>query len=148
MSETPYNPHADRATGLAYTASGLAAVTDHVHTLAKLLLEGIDSLRGDLAGEAPTLTDDGREPGFFRVPLGAGAAMDPAERGNLHIRMAAALSGVPELDTLELGRTGEQHIAEIIADLWSVAGRHDMNVGRIIEASFEAMRRRLDDGQV
>ncbi|GAA1966596.1 hypothetical protein [Catenulispora subtropica] len=145
MSATEYNPHADRAAGLAYTASGLAAATEHVHTIARLLHEGINSLRDDLAGEAPTVTADGREPGFFRVHLGAGTAMDPADRGNLHIRMAAVAAGGPEPGPDRLAAEAEHRLAGIIADLWSAAGAHGVDVGKVISDSMKLLHERLRD---
>lgn len=143
---TEHDPFTDRVAGLAVTAAALRQVANGNQIVAQWLAEGIDALRADITGTGPVpLTDDGREPGFFRVATGTGAGLEPAERGALHVAMAAALFGSPAPDDTELPRTGEQHIAEIIADLWSLAGRHDLNVGRIIEASFERLRTRLED---
>ncbi|NUR27048.1 MAG: hypothetical protein HOV83_14590 [Catenulispora sp.] len=144
---TEYDPYTDRVAGLAVTAAALRQVANGNQLVAKMLADGIDALRADVTGTGPLpLTDDGRELGFFRVPTGTGAGLEPAERGGLHIAMAAALFGVPEPQDTEIARTGEQRIAEIIADLWATAARHDLNVGRIIEASLTAVRTRLSDG--
>jgi hypothetical protein len=144
---TEYDPYTDRVAGLAVTAAALRQVAEGNQLVAKMLAEGIDALRADVTGTGPLPpTDDGREPGFFRVPTGTGAGLEAAERGGLHVAMAAALFGVPEPQDAEIARTGEQHIAEIIADLWATAAWHDLNVGRIIEASLTAVRIRLADG--
>lgn len=144
---TEHDPYTDRIAGLAVTAAALRQVATGNQLVAELLAEGIDALRADATGTGPlALTDDGREPGFFRVATGTGAGLEPAERGAQHVAMAAALFGAPVPDDTELTRTGEQHIAEIIADLWSLAGRHGLNVGLIIGASLDRVRDRLSDG--
>ncbi|MEY9861389.1 hypothetical protein ABH935_007030 [Catenulispora sp. GAS73] len=146
MSDTEYNPLADRATGLTLAASGLTAAAEQVHTIAKLILEGMNALRGDLTREAPQITDDSREPGFFRVHLGAGALMDPADRGNLHLRMAAVAAGFPEPGPDEVAFEARHRLAGIIADLWSAAVAHDLNVGQMINDSMTILHERLRDG--
>jgi len=144
---TEYDPYTDRVAGLAVTAAALRQVAEGNQLVAKLLADGIDALRADVTGTGTLpLTDDGREPGFFRVATGTGAGLEPAERGGMHIAMNSALFGVPEPQEPEMRRTGEQHIAEIIADLWATAARYDLNVGRIIEASLTTVRTRLNDG--
>ncbi|WP_194909607.1 hypothetical protein [Catenulispora rubra] len=144
---TAQDPFTDRIAGLAVTAAALRQVAEGNQLVAKLLVEGIDALRADATGSGSIpLTDDGREPGFFRVPTGTGAHLEPAERGALHVAMAASLSGMPAPDTAEIARSGEQRIAEIIADLWAMAARYDLNVGCIIEASLAAVRARVIDG--
>lgn len=145
MSETDYNPLADRATGLTLAASGLTAAAEQVHAIAALVLEGLNSLRGDLAGEAPQTTADGREPGFFRIPLGAGALMDPADRGNLHLRMATVAAGFPEPGPEGLATEARHRLAGIIADLWSAATAHGLDIGQLINDSLTATHARLRD---
>ena|SRR2546423_6901079 len=147
MSEQPIHPFTDRLAGLAVTADALRSVAAGNQAVAKFIADGIDALRAELEGAPLPVGDDGREPGFFRIPLGIGATMDPAGRGELHVAMAAVAAGRPEPDRIGMAEAAAQRIPQIMADLWATAGWYELNVGRLIEESFAVMRCGVAGGQ-
>lgn len=145
MSDNPIHPFTDRLAGLAVSAEALRTVAIGNQAVAAVIAEGITALRAELSGAPLPAGDDGREPGFFRIPLGIGATLDSAGRGELHVTMATVAAGGPEPDRAAMAEAAAKQIPQIMADLWSTAGWYDLNVGRLIEASFALMRAGLAD---
>jgi hypothetical protein len=147
MSDHPIHPFTDRLAGLVVTADALRSVATGNQAVAKFIADGIDALRAELEGAPLPVGDDGREPGFFRIPYGSGATTDAAGRGELHVAMAAVAAGLPEPDRAGMAEAVAKQIPQIMADLWHTAGRYDLNPGRMIEDSFAVMRTRLADDE-
>lgn len=144
MSDIPIRPFTDRLAGLAVSADALCTVATSNQAVAQAIADGITALRAELSG-APLPVVDGREPGFFRIPLGIGATIDAAGRGELHVTMATVAAGGPEPDRAAMAQASAEQIPLIMADLWHTAGWYDLNVGRLIEESFAVMRIHLAD---
>ncbi|NUP46265.1 MAG: hypothetical protein HOW97_02965 [Catenulispora sp.] len=145
MSDNPIHPFTDCLAGLAVSAEALRTVAIGNQAVAQAIAEGITALRAELSGAPLPVGDDGREPGFFRIPLGIGATIDAAGRGELHVTMATVAAGGPEPDRAAMAQAAAKQILQIMADLWRTAGWDDLNVGCLIEESFAAVRARLAD---
>ncbi|MFL6113213.1 MAG: hypothetical protein ACJ786_17920 [Catenulispora sp.] len=141
MSDNPIHPFTDRLAGLAVSAEALRTVATGNQAAAVFIADGITALRAELEGAPLPINTDGREPGFFRIPLGIGATLDPAGRGELHVAMAAVAAGGPEPDRAAMAEAASMQIPQIMADLWATAGWYDLSIGRLIEESFAVMRR-------
>lgn len=143
MSDNPIHPFTDRLAGLAVSAEALRTVATGNQAVAQAIADGITALHAELSGAPLPVGDAGREPGFFRIPLGIGATIDAAERGELHVTMAIVAAGGPEPDRAAMAEAAAKQIPQIMADLWHTAGRYDLNPGRMIEDSFAVLCERL-----
>jgi hypothetical protein len=131
-----------RLDGLTFTACATLAAAEQLAAIAAQVAGGLNGLRDDLRGQAPLLTDGNREPGFFRVAIGTGAVIDASERGEQHVRMATAAAGLGEPAADELPAVSAEQIPRIMADLWALAARHDLDLGAIFQAAMKTSRDR------
>lgn len=149
MPETPRTRDHDdtglavRVTGLTLTACGLAAAAQQLTAIAVQVAEGLSGLVDDVRHQPPRLTGDNREPGFFRIAVGTGAVMEPAERGERHVAMAAVAAGFPEPVGEDRAAEAAAQIPRIMADLWALAARYDLTIGTLIEAAMATARVRV-----
>ena len=134
---------AERVTGLTLTACGMAAAAEQFTGVAVQVAEGLSGLLDDLRNQPPRLTGDNREPGFFRIAVGTGGVMDASERGERHVAMAAVAAGFPEPSGEDKAAEAATQIPRIMADLWALATRYDLNIGTLIEAAMATARARV-----
>ena len=151
MPETPRtSDHGDteltvRVTGLTLTACGMAAAAEQLTAIAVQVAEGLSGLVDDVRNQPPRLTGDNREPGFFRIAVGTGAVMDPSERGARHVAMATVAAGFPEPADADRAAEAATQIPRIMADLWALAARYELNIGTLIEAAMTTARARASN---
>jgi hypothetical protein len=142
MTDTDANPELTaRVKALSFTACGLVAAAEQFATIALHVAGGLDGLHTDLQGLPPNLAEDNREPGFYRIAVGTAALLDPTERGEQHVRMAAMAAGFGEPEDADIPMAAAEQAPRIIADLLALATRHDLNIGTIIEAALTASSR-------